>query len=142
MMNAAIIGMLIYPALSDIKKKSFCIIWIIIPAAVLAVIKFALEPGTGMLMNECYGMVPGLLAFTVSYALKEAIGKGDCLVILCTGALCGMEMILVVIFIAFAVAGIIGLMLLTFGIKDRKYEIPFVPFLGGAYILVSIWTWR
>ena len=138
MIDAAVLGMLLYPALSDIKRRSFNIIPVIVPSVIIALFRI-LSSGNYTGVSFLEGLIPGILAFVLSYAAGEAIGRGDCLVIMCTGAVCGLEKTLLVVFLAFSAAALTGLVLMSLKNINRKYRLPFVPFIWAAFTVVSIW---
>jgi len=75
-----------------------------------------------------------LLRFYVSYALKkEALGEADIMIAATIGAMVGVKMGLVAIFLS----AIIALPVFVI-IKERDYEVPYIPFLALALFLVYL----
>jgi leader peptidase (prepilin peptidase)/N-methyltransferase len=75
-----------------------------------------------------------LLRFYVSFALKkEALGEADIMIAATIGAMVGVKMGLVAIFIS----AIIALPVFVI-IKEKDYEVPYIPFLALALFLVYL----
>jgi leader peptidase (prepilin peptidase)/N-methyltransferase len=75
-----------------------------------------------------------LLRFYVSYATKkEALGEADIMIAATIGAMVGVKLGVVAIFLS----AIIALPVFIY-IKERDYEVPFIPFLAIALFLVTI----
>jgi leader peptidase (prepilin peptidase)/N-methyltransferase len=75
-----------------------------------------------------------LLRFYVSFIIKkEALGEADIMIAATIGALVGIKMGLFVIFLS----AIIALPVFIY-IKEKDYEVPFIPFLALALFLVYI----
>ncbi len=85
-----------------------------------------------------------LLRFYVSFIIKkEALGEADIMIAATIGAMVGVKMGLFVIFLS----AIIALPVFIY-IKEKDYEVPFIPFLALALFLVfmfqehfeALWT--
>ena len=75
-----------------------------------------------------------LLRFYVSFIIKkEALGEADIMIAATIGAMVGIKMGLFVIFLS----AIIALPVFIY-IKEKDYEVPFIPFLALALFLVYI----
>lgn len=75
-----------------------------------------------------------LLRFYVSYALKkEALGEADIMIAATIGAMVGVKMGLVAIFLSAVIALPVFII-----IKEKDYEVPFIPFLALALFLVYL----
>jgi leader peptidase (prepilin peptidase)/N-methyltransferase len=75
-----------------------------------------------------------LLRFYVSFAAKkEALGEADIMIAATIGAMVGIKLGLVAIFLS----AIIALPVFIY-IKERDYEVPFIPFLAIALFLVTL----
>lgn len=66
----------------------------------------------------------------------RGMGIGDIKLAFFMGLLLGWPMILPALLVAFAGGAIVGLILVFFGRKTLKSEIPFGPFLVGATVAV------
>jgi len=73
-----------------------------------------------------------LLRFYVSYIIKkEALGEADIMIAATIGAMVGVKMGVVTIFLS----AVIALPVFVY-IKEKDYEVPFIPFLAFALFLV------
>ena len=85
-----------------------------------------------------WALFPGMLLLVVAKATREKIGMGDGWVILILGNFLSVVEILYVFQTALLVIIVISIVLLCGKKIDRKYEIPFLPFLWAAYTFL----WR
>jgi len=73
-----------------------------------------------------------LLRFYVSFAIKkEALGEADIMIAATIGAMVGLKLGVFTIFLSAIIALPVFLI-----IKERDYEVPFIPFLAFALFLV------
>ncbi len=73
-----------------------------------------------------------LLRFYVSYAIKkEALGEADIMIAATIGAMVGLKLGVFTIFLSAIIALPVFLI-----IKEKDYEVPFIPFLAFALFLV------
>jgi leader peptidase (prepilin peptidase)/N-methyltransferase len=73
-----------------------------------------------------------LLRFYVSYAIKkEALGEADIMIAATIGAMVGVKMGLFTIFLSAIIALPVFII-----IKEKDYEVPFIPFLALALFIV------
>lgn len=98
----------------------------------------------GMLIPSAFLFLVALLG-TVVYK-GEAMGMGDVKIYLPIGLFLGIKLGIVSLFISMIIGGIAGVILMTTGLKDRKSQIPFGPFivLGSVISLIygnEILTW-
>jgi len=71
-----------------------------------------------------------LVAIFGYFAYKgEAMGMGDVKILIPIGLFLGLELSVLALFLSMFVGGITGLILIITGIKDRKSQIPFGPFI-------------
>ena len=120
------------------------IVW---PAIIIAFLFNFLVLKVDLLSLLIAGVV-GVLFFGLQFVVSKGkwIGGGDILIGLLIGFIVGWPSILLVIFIAYILGSIIGVILLT--IKKRKWssKVPFGPFLVFSVWLVMlfgniIWDW-
>lgn len=77
-----------------------------------------------------------LLRFYVSYAIKkEALGEADIMIASTIGAMVGVKLGAVTIFLS----AIIALPVFIY-IKEKDYEVPFIPFLALALFIVYMFS--
>lgn len=86
------------------------------------------------------GILPGICLWALSFWKKSGIGNGDGIVAVVLGWALGIEKIWNIIVGGFFLAGTAGVFL-WIRRKNRKEEIPFVPFLLGGFLLEQISTW-
>ncbi|KUK11040.1 MAG: Type 4 prepilin-like proteins leader peptide-processing enzyme [Clostridia bacterium 41_269] len=86
-----------------------------------------------MLLGSIAGGMPLLLIGILS---RGGMGGGDIKLAAVMGLILGWKLVLVALFISFCVGGLVGVMLVFFGLKGRKDCIPFGPFLavGGHFL--------
>lgn len=84
-----------------------------------------------------WGLIPGIILIISAWITKEAIGWGDGILVCILGIFLGKQTILLVI-MALILAGVIGSIFIIFKKENRKYKLPFVPFLLGAYGLLIL----
>ena len=82
------------------------------------------------------GMALGAVLFLGSLFTKEAVGKGDGLLLCAIGVWLGFSQSLRLLFFASILSAAAALFLLLAAKKERTQRIPFVPFLLGAYLIV------
>lgn len=98
-------------------------------------------------LNAVIGLLlGGALFYGVAAASRGGMGGGDIKLIAMIGAFLGWKQVLLTIFIGALAGSVIGLFLMAFKGKSRKYPVPFGPFLGlGAVVSLfagpAIWTW-
>lgn len=78
----------------------------------------------------------------ISVITKGALGMGDAKLISLVGLYLGMIGALAVIFVAIFLAGLLGLIILTFKIKDRKSTMPFAPFIFASIVVYIIMSYN
>lgn len=134
--NVVLLVMLAVSAVEDIRKKKISLIWIGIFAAAGIVGNIFWESES--IWSLVGGVCVGILLLGISRVTHGEIGLGDGCIICVIGVYLGffknMELLLTALLLA-AVCAIILVLLRKAG---RKTELPFVPFLCMAHILV--WT--
>ncbi len=93
----------------------------------------------GFEYKQIISLIPGIVCLIVAKLTKEAIGYGDAMIIFMLGLYWRWESVCTVLMGACMLAAIFALVLLIFFRKNRKYEIPFVPFLALALFMEEIW---
>lgn len=132
----AVIGIVLaVQAVFDIKWKKIPIIVTGIGAVSGGVILFFKEVSA---IEVLLALLPGLCCLLYSKVSRQALGYGDAFLLCIMGLFFSMEDMMLLILAAFGMGGIMALALLLCFRKQRKYEIPFVPFLLAAYGVV-VW---
>ena len=86
-----------------------------------------------------FGLLPGIAILALSSLTGGKIGMGDGVVIMLTGFYLGFYKNLMLLFLAFLLAGILGLYLLVVHRWSREGRMPFVPFLFASYLVMLFW---
>ena len=81
------------------------------------------------------GVMPGLLLLAIAFATKKA-GYGDGIVLSCLGMVLGGEKGLLLFGLSSFLLALCSLVLLVFRKVGRSTEIPFLPFLTAAWIVI------
>lgn len=85
------------------------------------------------------GCLPGIMLLGVCRLTGGAVGAGDGLVLAAAGIFIGFSDSMLLLFWAMAAAALAGCVMIMAGKWGRKQQIPFVPFLWGAYLGVMLW---
>ena len=87
-------------------------------------------------------IVGAFIGFGVIYLiviLTHGMGEGDIDIALICGLFLGVEGIVVALFIAIIIGGIVAGLILIFELKNKKDEIAFVPYLAIGGIIASLY---
>ncbi len=116
---------------------------IVIGAVLLTV--GALIEGGPILRAYAGGAGYFLVLLVVALAARGAFGFGDVKLAFLLGmftAYRSWETLIVAVFAAFLLGGIVSLIIIVFRIRDRKDAIPFGPYLVGGAYLALVWAGR
>ncbi|MEA3501445.1 MAG: A24 family peptidase [Actinomycetota bacterium] len=101
----------------------------------------ALADGGPILRAFAGGAAYFVLLLIVALAARGAFGFGDVKLAFLLGlftAYRSWETLIVAVFAAFILGGLVSLVIIVFRLKDRKDTIPFGPYLvGGAYVAIA-----
>ncbi len=87
----------------------------------------------GVLWQSVYGAAFSLAVMLGIYRLsKGGMGLGDVKLALVLGIWLGVEQSVLCLILAFVAGGLVGIILLATGMKNRKEPIPFGPYLCAA----------
>jgi len=114
----------------DFRKKEIPL-WFSILGGMIGVVICTVEGRD--FFDIVFACLPGALAMNFSWMTRETIGYGDGIVLLIMGIYLPVSQLLSIGMLAFFIAGIIALLLLTVFHKKGTYRIPFIPFLSIAY---------
>ena len=84
------------------------------------------------------GIIPGGVLFLIALLTKQAIGYGDCLLLLVTGIFLGLTYTMLLFFISLLFAGGASILLLSIKKRKRKEALAFAPFMLAGYVRVLI----
>lgn len=120
---------------TDIRRRQ---IWCP-PAWVLLMLGAPVQVLMGRnLLQWAAGLVPGMILFGLSAVCGQAIGAGDCLVIVASGSILGFAGVSELLFLSFSGAAVWAVLLLVRRRAGRKTQLPFMPFLLAARILMLL----
>lgn len=134
METIGLLGMLGICTYEDIRKKQVEVLSVL-AFGILGVLIHMINQSTTIL-NILGGMAIGLVVYVISLLSKEKIGKGDALIIAISGIYIGFWDNLILFWGATTIAGMIGLIYIAFGRRNK--ELPFVPFLFITYVGILI----
>lgn len=121
-------------ALIDVKTRSLPV-WIIVLGGIAGgVVSYV--TGSLNIRDILFGSGVGMIILLFGFFSRQAIGYGDALLFMAVGAGIGLWKVVFLMWISFMAAGLFGLLIMITKHKNRNYELPFVPFLGGAYALM------
>ncbi len=134
--SIAVTGFLTVAAIEDIRKKSITRRLIAV-AMIGGIIYRLLNFDTSTVGSILSGSAIGVFMILLSYVSRGAVGVGDGAVLIVTGIVLGFERNLGIFLLALVLSALVGLFLLIIVKVDRKKEIPFVPFLLAASVVLS-----
>ena len=137
METIGLLGMFGLCSKDDIKYKQVKVFVISIfgVLGVLLHVFFGKNSWASMLL----GFSIGAILYFVSILTNEKIGKGDALIIAVAGIYLGALKTLELLWFSSLLAAIGGLILIVVKKKEKTFEMPFVPFMLLAYILMLVW---
>ncbi|MDD6293149.1 MAG: prepilin peptidase [Lachnospiraceae bacterium] len=127
---------LILSTLLDLRKKEVNIS-LCVGVALLGLI-YEIFISKAELLSVILGIIPGIFLMLTSMATNEEIGKGDAAILCTIGIYLGLKKSILVLIYALFMTVIIGGILLLIRKKNKKYKIPFVPFILCSYIALCI----
>ena len=127
---------LILSTLLDLRKKEVNIS-LCVGVALLGLI-YEIFISKAELLSVILGIIPGIFLILTSMATNEEIGKGDAAILCTIGIYLGLKKSILVLIYALFMTVIIGGILLLIRKKNKKYKIPFVPFILFSYIALCI----
>ncbi|MCI5602806.1 MAG: prepilin peptidase [Clostridiales bacterium] len=127
---------LILSTLLDLRKKEVNIS-LCVGVALLGLI-YEIFISKAELLSVILGIIPGIFLILTSMATNEEIGKGDAAILCTIGIYLGLKKSILVLIYALFMTVIIGGILLLIRKKNKKYKIPFVPFILCSYIALCI----
>lgn len=128
--------LLIISSWTDIKRKmiSGVVLWIFSVLGILLNLIFRCNS----VLSVIGGIMVGIITIGISRLTKGEIGLGDGLLLCVTGLFVGFYINLELFFIALFMAAVWGIVLIVLRKAGRKTEVPFVPFMLMAYIVIMI----
>ncbi len=97
-----------------------------------------LPPG---FVNSLIGLfLGGGLFYLIAVLSRGGMGGGDIKLIAMIGAFLGWQNVLLTIFVGALVGSLVGIFLMIFRGKGRKYAVPFGPFLALGAVVSILWN--
>jgi|GEM_PF-1477077 len=152
-MDTAVIFLLLYPAIADLKHRRF---YLLPPALIFAcffAVKLCMMSGSRLDLDDLRltvsasgfradgflklisGAVPGAVFWLLSRVSRGSVGSGDAVMILFMGILCGFETVLTVSMTALFLTAAAGLASVAAGKGGKNMTLPFLPFLLAGYVI-------
>jgi leader peptidase (prepilin peptidase)/N-methyltransferase len=94
---------------------------------------------TGFLNSVAGLLLGGVLFYLVASLSRGGMGGGDIKLIAMIGSFVGWKAVLLTIFVSALSGSILGLGLMMFLGKSRKYPVPFGPFLALGAMISILW---
>lgn len=133
-----ITAIMLIHSITDIKYKKVRLELSLV-GIIIGILFIISDIWNGMIPYEkASGLLFGIVCLILGKITNEAIGYGDGIILIMLGLFYNVTQICTVIFWAFSFAGIVALMLIVIFQKNRKYEIPFVPFLTLGMLMEKI----
>ena len=127
---------LILSTLIDLRKKEVNISLCISVALVGLIYEIFISKTD--ILSIILGILPGIFLMLTSIVTNEEIGKGDAAILSTIGIFLGLKKTILVLIYALFSTIIIGGILLLIRKKNKKYKIPFVPFILFSYFALCI----
>ena len=133
-----IIVIMLIHSITDIKYKKVRLELSLV-GLILGILFIIVDIWNGIFPYEKIGgIIFGIVCLILGKATNEAIGYGDGIILLMLGLFYKGKQMCIVMFWAFLFAILVALLLVVLFRKNRKYEIPFVPFLALGMLMEKI----
>ena len=129
-----ILSYLAYQTYKDIREKSVSLKSTIVFSLTGVVINIVITNIT--IINMLLGITVGLGVILIGKLMKDGIGAGDGAVLSSIGVLIGGKMCLLVFLMAITISAAVVIVLLVFRKVKLKQELPFIPYILCAYMLI------
>lgn len=131
-----ITGMTVLGSITDIRKKTVSISFLLIVAT--GVIPIAIWERNVPLPARGFGLLLGAVFYLISIVTAEAVGKGDSVMIGICGAAIGFSATCMVLCVGLLFSSVVSLFLLCIKKAGRKTRIPFYPFLAIGELVTAL----
>ena len=119
-------------SLQDIRRRQIGLYLIAAGAALAIIVNVNAHMDVSFFLP---GIIPGVVMMLVSWLSKGKIGMGDALMVMVMGLFLGLYRVMYELVLALVMSGCVALILVIFKKKRKEYEMPFIPFLGLAYLV-------
>ena len=130
-MNVIMTVLLLLAAFKDMKKRSVSLRLLVILSIFALLSTFLRNDNVWDVLG---GAAIGFLFFLISKCTGEQIGYGDSWLILVLGVYVGAKSLIWILFAASFGAGLFSLCFCAIHKWNRRYSIPFIPFLAAAFL--------
>jgi len=96
------------------------------------------NPLAGMLPGAGFLLLVAIIGMLI-YKNEDVLGMGDVKIFVPIGIFLGWRMCILALFLSLLAGGLTGLFLIVTGIRKRKDEIPFGPFIVSATFIAIMW---
>jgi len=112
---------------------------ITLPGMAIGVIVSSTILPTGFLNSITGLFLGGILFYLIALLSRGGMGGGDIKLIAMIGAFTGWKAVLLTIFVSALAGSVLGLFLMLYRGKSRKYPVPFGPFLAAGAMISILW---
>lgn len=130
-----IISVLIIITVIDLKYKVIYDIFNIL-LVIIGVINMVCNQNFEL--EKILGLCAGFILFYSIYFVTKAMGGGDIKLISAIGFVFGVQGVLFISFFSFVIGSVVCIFFIIFGIKNKKDEIPFAPFIALSTIVYML----
>ncbi len=127
-------AVMIICAAVDIKKKEIPIGVFLLLGAIALIGSMVCEGHKWY--HVAAGSAPGIILLLLAKITEQSIGYGDGIVLAEIGCLIGAGNSVILLAGALALAGVFSLGMLVIKKVDKRYKIPFIPFLTAVYVVM------
>lgn len=130
--------MLTVSSVFDVRKKRIPI-QVLIAGGIWAVICLtisAVRNGAEVLTGALPGLIPGAGLLALGFLTQQKVGYGDGILLMIMGLMEGGKMVLLAFCIGLFLQSILAVLLVLVKKADKQTQIPFVPFLLTARVII------
>ena len=124
---------LLIGAVVDYRTKSLSVIYLY--AMVIMGIILGMAEQNGFSYEILLGFIPGIVIIILAFVSKEKIGYGDGILLLSIGMFLGYFNCMIIMLYSLLFSALISIIVFIKR-RNRREEIPFVPFLFLGYVAV------
>lgn len=132
--NSLVGLLLIIAGISDIRTRKVSIKLLLLFGAAALVNTIFLQRTD--VVSAIFGMIPGIILLLLGKLTRESVGYGDGCIIIIIGVFLGINKTIELIMTALFMAAIYSVFLISCKKAGRKKEMPFVPVLLIAFLLM------
>lgn len=137
MLEVLTIILLGYMSIEDMRTRQISL-WTVLVLAGAGSVSGMYTQGTAYLTETVAAVIMGLITYTAGILSDNGIGSGDAWVISAICMCIGWSRTLTVLFYAVVSCCICGIICIRISGQNKKMQLPFLPFLFGAYSLYRL----